>query len=269
MEAMGLTADGAVNEIDKPDAMALIRSLEPPSLNDPSWDFVTPESPRYFPRENLTETDVANLIRFYRERMASMLAVDDMVGEVVRTLTERGILENTVIVFTSDNGWMWGQHRLVGKKVPYEESIRVPLYVRVPSPPQKTIRGMVVNADLAPTIAELAGAPPDLWVDGRSLVQFLSNDVPSTPWRRRLLIEHWGEGTHIPTYAALRTTRYVYVDYFELAAWRRELYDLALDPFQTSNLYGSPDYAQVTRIMRRKLAAMRGCALGTCQELEE
>jgi arylsulfatase A-like enzyme len=249
--------------------MALIRSFEPSSLNDPSWDFVTPESPRYFPRENLTETDVANLIRFYRERMASMLAVDDMVGEVVRTLTERGILENTVIVFTSDNGWMWGQHRLVGKKVPYEESIRVPLYVRVPSPPQKTVRGMVVNADLAPTIAELAGAPPDLWVDGRSLVQVLSNDVPSTPWRRRLLIEHWGEGTHIPTYAALRTTRYVYVDYFELAAWRRELYDLALDPFQTSNLYGSPDYAQVTRIMRRKLAAMRGCALGTCQELEE
>lgn len=257
------------DEIDKADKLAFISGLEPAFMYDPSWNFVAPESPRHFPEESLSETDVANLARFYRERMAAMLAVDDMVGDVVRTLTERGVLDNTVIIFTSDNGWMWGQHRLVGKKVAYEESIRVPLYVRVPWEGRTAVKRMVVNADLAPTIAELAGAQPDLWVDGRSLVPFLHADAPAPPWRRHLLIEHWGEGTHIPTYAALRSARYVYIDYYELAAWRRELYDLELDPFQTSNLYGSLDYAQVTRIMKRKLAAMRACALGTCQDLEE
>lgn len=255
------------DEIDKPEKLALIRRLEPPFMDDPSWDFVTPELPGFVRKRALTETEINNLTRFYRERLAAMLAVDDMVGDVVQTLSERGILDNTVIIFTSDNGWVWGQHRLVGKQLPYEESIRVPLYIRVPSPARKTVRRMVVNADLAPTIAELAGARPDLWVDGRSLVQFLSPGVPSMPWRRHLLVEHWGE--NIPTYAALRTKRYLYVDYFQSSPPMKELYDLDLDPFQLSNVHAVPDYEGVVRTLEQKLADMRGCALGTCQQLEE
>ncbi|HEU5060346.1 MAG TPA: sulfatase [Kofleriaceae bacterium] len=257
------------DEIDKPDRLALIRALAPPFVADPSWDFVTPESPSFLSRQGLSEADLANLTRFYRERLAAMLAVDDMVGDVVQALSRRGILDDTVIIFTSDNGWMWGQHRLVGKQVAYEESIRVPLYIRVPAPSRKKVKRMVVNADLAPTIAELAGARPDLWVDGRSLVQFLSPDVPSTPWRRRLLVEHWGREHHVPTYAALRTRRYLYVDYLETSPPTQELYDLELDPFQTSNVHGSPDYAHAVTVLEQQLADMRGCALGSCQQLEE
>ncbi len=261
------------DEIDKPDQLALIRSLEPSFLDDPSWNFVAPEAPSYIRRRNLTETDIANLTRFYRERLAAMLAVDDMVGEIVQTLFDRGMLDETIILFTSDNGWLWGQHHLVGKQVPYEESIRVPLYIRMPAPDggtvTTTVSQMVANVDLAPTIAQLAGASPGVWVDGRSLVPLLSVDPPATQWRHQLLVEHWIQEGHIPSYAALRTGRYVYVDYFESSPPMRELYDLDLDPFQVSNVEASPDYADVVVDLQQRLAAMRDCALGSCQELEE
>src|SRR5678816_264888 len=135
-------------------------------------------------------------------------------------------------MFTSDNGWLWGQHHLVGKQVVYEESIRVPLYIRMPGGAvTPTVSQMVVNGDLAPTIAELAGASPDLGVDGRSLIPLLSVDPPAT-WRHQLLVEHWIEGGKVPSYAALRTGRYIYADYFESSPPMRELYDLDVDPFQ-------------------------------------
>jgi len=257
------------DEIDKADKLAMIRSVTPPFLDDPSWDFITPESPSYVRRRAMTDLETGNLTRFYRERLAAMLAVDDMVGDVVQTLTDRGILDNTVIVFTSDNGWVWGQHRLVGKQLAYDEAIRVPLYIRMPTRVRRTVLRMVVNADLAPTIAELTGSAADLWIDGRSLVPFLTDDAPVVPWRRRLLVEHWAQTSHIPTYAALRTRRYLYVDYFDSSPAAGELYDLDADPFELTNLYAAPEYQNVGRTLAGQLAAMRGCALGSCQQIEE
>ncbi len=257
------------DDIDKPDQLAMIRSVTPPFLDDPSWDFITQESPSYVRKFALTEQDIGNLTRFYRERLAAMLAVDDMVGDVVQTLSDRGILDNTVIVFTSDNGWAWGQHRLVGKQLAYDEAIRVPLYIRMPTRVRRTVSRMVVNADLAPTIAELTGTPPDLWIDGRSLVPFLTDDAPVVPWRRRLLVEHWAQTSHIPSYAALRTRRFLYVDYFDSAPAAGELYDLEVDPFELTNLHAVPEYQNVVRTLAGQLAAMRGCALGSCQQIEE
>src|SRR5215216_5775766 len=107
----------------------------------------------------------------YRKRLQSMLAVDDMIGELVGALHDSGELDNTYIFFTSDNGFHLGEHRLsAGKWTPYEEDIRVPLIVRGPGVPEgETLPHMVLNNDLAPTFADLAGAEPPSFVDGRSL----------------------------------------------------------------------------------------------------
>ncbi|HEX5851300.1 MAG TPA: sulfatase, partial [Rubrobacter sp.] len=135
---------------------------------------------------------VAYMEELRRKRLRSMLAVDDMVGDLFEALREAGELENTYIFFTSDNGFHLGQHRLgAGKWTAYEEDIRVPLIVRGPGVPEgRTLDHMVLNNDLAPTFADLAGAEAPGFVDGRSLVPLL--DVSPTPeegWRQRFLIE--------------------------------------------------------------------------------
>ena len=125
----------------------------------------------------------------YRKRLQSMLAVDDMIGDLVKALHDSGELDNTYIVFTSDNGFHLGQHRLgAGKWTPYEEDIRVPLIVRGPGVPEgKTLHHMVLNNDLAPTFADLAGAEPPSFVDGRSLKPLLTDDpTPLEDWRQAL-----------------------------------------------------------------------------------
>ena len=111
----------------------------------------------------------------YRDRLETMLAVDEMVAALVQTLEETGQLDNTFIFFTSDNGYHLGQHRLIGKDTTYEEDIRVPLIVRGPGVPAgQTVSHFALNSDLAPTLAELAGASAPAFIDGRSLVPVLS-----------------------------------------------------------------------------------------------
>jgi len=255
--------------IDKPDAMALIANLLPDSMDEPSWDFVTPEAPTFIrSRRALMARDLEHITSYYRDRLAAMLAVDDMVGDIVRTVAQQGLLDNTVFIFTSDNGFLQGQHRLTGKRVAYDESTQVPLYIRVPERELATVDELVVNTDLAPTIAELAGATPDLAVDGLSLMQFLSADVPPAPWRVRALLEHWGDPPDIPTYAGFRTDRYLYTDYVETDPPMFELYDLAVDPYQIDNVHGLPEYAEVVADFAARLSEARVCGGGSCQSGE-
>src|ERR687894_3105308 len=131
-----------------------------------------------------------------------MLAVDDMIGDLVGALHDSGELDNTYIVFTSDNGFHLGNHRLgAGKWTPYEEDTRVPLIVRGPGVPEgRTLQHLVLNNDLAPTVADLAGAKTPSFVDGRSLRPLLT-DAPPPPrdWRKRFIIEAVAErGPHPP-----------------------------------------------------------------------
>ena len=123
-----------------------------------------------------------------------MLAVDDMVAALVQALRETGQLNNTFIFFTSDNGYHQGEHRLTGgKDTTYEEDIRVPLIVRGPGVlAGQTVNHQALNTDLAPTLAELAGASAPEFIDGRSLVPVLSHTPPPLEtWRQRFLVERW------------------------------------------------------------------------------
>jgi N-acetylglucosamine-6-sulfatase len=196
----------------------------------------------------------------YRQELESLLAVDEGVSEIVEALEAEGELDDTLIVFTSDNGFFHGEHRLPnGKVLVYEPSIRVPLILRGPGVPAgERRRQLVTNADLAPTILDAAGALPGKLQDGRSLFPLL--DDPGLEWGRDLLIEG-APGFNQPAFDALRTYRYVYVEH---ANGERELYDLERDPHQLRSLYLDPGYAAIRGKLAARLAALEDCAGAAC-----
>lgn len=194
-----------------------------------------------------------------RQRMLETIrSLDREIGRLVALLRATGRLDRTVIVFTSDNGFLWGEHRLVSKVWPYEESIRVPLVVRVPWSTEPRVEDRpALNIDLAPTLTHLAGASATAPVDGRSLVPLLRGG-DDEPWRHRFLVEWLGRdltstGIGPPPYSAIRSDRFLYVEYDN--GWR-ELYDLEADPLQMRNLSDDPSMASVERRLRERLISM-------------
>jgi arylsulfatase A-like enzyme len=172
------------------------------------------------------------------------------VDTLFQTLTAAGEMEQTVFFFISDNGLLWGEHRLRAKAYPYEEAIRVPFLVRqgwADSAPQSD--ALVLNIDLVPTILDYAEAPMPTFIDGRSLRPLLANE-PVT-WREDFLVEAWGERRKdLPAYSAVRGLDYLYVVY---ADETREYYDLAADPYQMENVVESPDYVDQVLAAQERL----------------
>jgi arylsulfatase A-like enzyme len=187
-----------------------------------------------------------------RRQYATLLAVDDAVRAIMEALSERGELERTVIVFTTDNGFSMGAHRWITKSCPYEECVHVPFLVRFPGGRSGVDDRLVSNVDIAPTLMDLAGAPPGLAPDGRSLVPLLRKAKPR-PWREGVLLE-WAGGMGVPPWWEVRTEDYSYTEY---ATGEVELYELSgrrgpADPFQLQNIAGDPAYGAV----RARLAAL-------------
>jgi N-acetylglucosamine-6-sulfatase len=211
----------------------------------------------------------------YRDRARSVVAVDDMVGALIDHLRATGQLDNTYFVFSSDNGFHMGEHRLQpGKLTAFDTDIRVPLIVSGPGvAPGTHIRALAQNTDLAPTFETLAGAQPPADVDGRSLTGLLHGDPVPADWRTATLVEH----RHItrrhgfdpdvqtrasgdpPSYTALRTAGATYVEY---ADGERELYDDRFDPDQLRNAYGALTISQRGALHRelRRLVNCHGTA---------
>jgi N-acetylglucosamine-6-sulfatase len=136
----------------------------------------------------LTEEVKSDLELSYHAELQSLLSVDDLVEDVVKALQDIGKFDNTVIIYTSDNGYLFGEHRLIGKSAPYEEAIRVPLLMRGPGIPRNETRSQLVdNLDVVATIVDLAQAKPDVALDGQSLVPCFTN--PDAVAREALLLE--------------------------------------------------------------------------------
>ncbi len=217
----------------------------------------------------------------WNSRLDMSLAIDELIEAVFDALTANNLLDTTYVLFTSDNGLMWGEHRINGKAVPYEESIRFPLIVRGPGVPEGVTRPqLVANIDLAPTILELAGAaapPPS--VDGESIVKLMEGDQAALDdWRDGVLIElllagpslsheyEFGEGERandhtVPAYSAVRTLQHLYVEY---ETGEQELYDLVADPYQIDSLHLSapPEVIEPLQVL---LANLRQCAGAGCE----
>jgi N-acetylglucosamine-6-sulfatase len=193
-------------------------------------------------------------------QLRSLRELDRQVGALMAALKEKGVLDNTIVIYASDNGFLWGEHRLGGKLWPYEESIRVPLVIRTPWDDVwgTTNHDMALNIDYAPTIAALAGVTPQLPEDGRSLVPLLHGQSP--PWRHQFMVEYLGQNRYRdggpPPYQGIRTTRWLYVRYRN--GWQ-ELYDLKRDPYELTNLAPDPQYAglEATLAARMRVLAAR------------
>jgi N-acetylglucosamine-6-sulfatase len=214
-------------------------------------------------RPRLSSERISGIEENWRQELESLQAVDEAVAQIVATLERTGELENTLIVFTSDNGFMHGEHRAEAEKVLlYEESIRVPLIMRGPGIP----RGFgdprpVANIDIAPTIVDAAEAGPGRVLDGRSLLD-LERDT-GVWWGRELLIENGNGANNVPSYRVIRTSRYVYAEHRTTGEF--ELYDLALDPYQLRSVDGQERYAAVQRDLAARLRRLRNCAGAGCQ----
>jgi N-acetylglucosamine-6-sulfatase len=259
----------------------------PPSFNEADVSdkpsFIRAQPP-------LGSAQIADLKRKYGCRLASLRAVDRGVGRISEALREERALGNTAIIFTSDNGWLLGQHRVPGSKVdPYEESLHVPLIARLPwrmrgpgGAPQE-LRSTVANVDVAPTILRLAGAKPCprsgpcRILDGRSLLKAIRSDGRRWPRSRGIPLElrtpQLRAGPFTPCdYQGVRTRHEVLVNHHSATQAERgacnpleefEHYDLRSDPFELDNLYpaatGSAEAAR-ERLLLERLARLRDCA---------
>ena len=228
----------AVNEADVSDKPELVRTLPP-----------------------LASRALATIRTRYQRRLASLLAVDEAVARMVATLRASGELNRTLILFTSDNGWLQGEHRLAGgKSLLYEPSVRVPLLMRGPGVPRGVRRTqLVANIDLAPTILAAARARPGLPQDGLSLLGLARN--PRAGLGRGILFED-GQRGDTKEYVAIRTPGHLYAEY---ANGDRELYDLRADRFQLRSVHASAAHAALRRALAARLAALRRCRGASCR----
>ena len=179
--------------------------------------------------------NLANAAKLRTEMIRSLGAVDRAIEAIADAVRDAGVAEETYFVLTSDNGFLWGEHQIVGKVWPYEESIRVPMVIRPPMGSTRTMDQLVLTLDVAPTIAELAGVEPDPRPDGVSLVSLLAERGEAMPTRDRFVVEFLGFAPGVPPYRAIRTERYLYVEY---RTGSRELFDLQADPYELRNLLG-------------------------------
>lgn len=199
------------------------------------------------------------------KQLRTLRSVDVMVAKTFRALAENGEAANTIALFTSDNGYLWGEHGIVNiKRYPYTASVQIPLYLRWPGHvvPGTVDQRFAANIDIVPTVLEAAGLVDRLPnLDGRSLLQ------PSS--RERLLLEYWeGDGTPLSTWASIRATDYQYIEYYDQTGTvtYREYYDLIDDPYQLENLLDNgtvlDDPEWIT--LSNDLDQMRDCSGATC-----
>ena len=275
------------------DAFPDARAPRPPTFNQADVS----EQPSWVQnRPLLTKAQIAAIDALYQKRLKSMIAVADTVEAIITTLRDTKQLDNTYIFFSSDNGFHLGQHRLpAGKNTEFEEDLHVPLIVRGPSIPSgRVLEHITLNIDFAPTFAELAGVTIPDFVDGRSLVPLLRDQVPPVErWRKAILLEHGflqtGDVGRTPADASndveppdpfdlevaqpempqpfqgVHTKDFVYVEY--VGTSEREMYNLHNDPYEETSIAATANPNLVSRLASW-LDALRSCAGEVCREAE-
>jgi arylsulfatase A-like enzyme len=186
--------------------------------------------------------------------------VDFCVGEILKELQQRGLADNTLVLFTADNGHFAGEHGFLGKWLIHEESIRVPMIVCGPRLPQarqgRLCEALALNIDIAPTLLELAGQQPPAAMQGRSLVPLLNEQT--APWREDFFYEHLFRNspeppTHIEASEGVRTRDWKYIVWIDQTGpAREELYDLRHDPLEMHNLIADPAAREPLERLRRR-----------------
>jgi N-acetylglucosamine-6-sulfatase len=241
------------------DAFAFAKSRAP---RTPAFDAAPDiDAPKWLGRMSLlSEADVARIDPEYRKRTQAVLAIDAMIGAIKAAVMEIGASDNTYFVFSSDNGYHMGEHRLMpGKLTAYDTDIRVPLIVTGPGVPAG-LTEIAENVDIAPTFINLASAAPLPDIDGGSLTPLLHGRQVES-WRRFALVEHRGPlRSRRQPYEAIRTAGSLYVEYSDS---EKEYLGYATDPYELRNTYASlPDERKAE--LHGLLDAARRCHGAAC-----
>ena len=196
--------------------------------------------------------------RYLKDYLRTIQSVDDGVGEVLDYLDENGLAENTIVIYTSDQGFYLGEHGWFDKRFMYEESLRTPILMRYPKEIKAgtKINQMVQNLDFAPTFLDYANVsiPEDL--QGESFRKLVSKE--QSEWRDAIYYTYYEyPSVHmVKRHNGVRTDRYKLIHfYYDIDEW--ELFDLYTDPQEMNNLYGDPEYAEVKQMMHKRFTEMR------------
>jgi arylsulfatase A-like enzyme len=236
-----------------------LKAPRPPSFNEKD---VSDKPPWISGSPKLSGGQIAKIDADHEKRAESLRAVDDLVTGVVDKLRRAGVLNNTYIFFTSDNGWENGEHRLTNRKrSPYEESIHMPLLVRGPGVAAgSSTQKLALNTDFLPTFTDLAGIKTPSYVDGRSLRPVLKGSAVN--WRTAILLET-RYSTDSMNYRGIRTSDGS--KYVEYRGDFRELYNLKKDPYELHNGYAA---ANPPTELAARLQALKNCARDSCRAAE-
>lgn len=203
--------------------------------------------------------------RYIKDYMRCIKSVDDQVGRLLDYLEKEGLMDNTVIVYTSDQGFYMGEHGWFDKRFMYEESFRTPLIVRYPGKAKHSeCKALVQNIDYAPTYLDIAGVEKPDYMVGTSLVPLLDGETPKE-WRKYLYYHYYDYPAvhYVRRHDGVRDERYKLIHFYgekserDAAINSNELYDLQTDPNELHNLYGNPDYQEVTDRLQKKLDEYR------------
>ena len=226
-----------------------------------AWDkFYGPVIADFY-KQNLQGKELANwkFQRYMRDYMKTVKSLDDNVGRVLNHLEEKGLLDNTLVVYTSDQGFYMGEHGWFDKRFMYEESMRTPLIMRLPKDFNRKgdITEMVQNIDYAPTFLELAGAPVPNDIQGVSLLPLLKGEHPKN-WRQALYYHYYEYPAEhmVKRHYGVRTDRYKLIHFYnDINQW--ELYDLQVDPHEMNNLSGKDEYEPVVKELKEKILELQ------------
>ena len=195
--------------------------------------------------------------KIIRERSEMLMAVDEGLGAILKALENKGELDNTIVVFTSDHGYWYGEHCLdLERRLAYEEAIRIPMLVRYPPTIKAGMKPeqLVLSIDLASTLLDMAGITPGTHLQGKSWAPIFTGSVHN--WRSSFLVEYYSDSVFPRIanmgYKAIRNKRYKYIQYTELTGMN-ELYDLAKDPYELHNIINNPGMTATLKEMKEEL----------------
>ncbi len=193
------------------------------------------------------EKAIWKLQRYLQDYLACVRSIDDSVGEIYDYLEEKGLLENTIVVYTSDQGFYLGEHGWFDKRWMYEESFRMPLIIRDPFAPKQgqKVKAMTQNIDFAPTFLDMAGVTAPEEMQGRSLLPLIDGTPTAEPWRKSLYYHYYEyPGFHsVKAHNGVKMGHYKLIHFYKDNVW--EMYDLKADPTEMNNVYGLAEYNDI------------------------
>jgi arylsulfatase A-like enzyme len=197
--------------------------------------------------------------RYMRDYLRCIASVDDSVGRLLEYLDESGLAENTIVIYSSDQGFYLGEHGWFDKRWMYEESLRTPLVVRWPAKikPGSVREEFVSNLDFAETFLAIAGVEVPADMQGKSLVPLLTGEPTPADWRKSFYYHYYEfPGDHaVAKHFGIRTQRYKLIHYYQAGEW--ELFDLEEDPRELKSVYADEKYAGIVEDLKRQLAELR------------